>query len=424
MSADAEIMVELRLLLDKLMGDARKAGGIVNKEMAAAMGNLGFGDKQKGEADQQEQKIKKVTRALRDQRQAAIDAWKATLSPPQVTNNTGPTSYPKAGPGRTIVMTGSGLATPAVLGGNQAPPLAPPILRTQPQQAAGNIFAQLAQMMKANNLYAGGAINAFGIGVAGRGGAGLAIAGIKATIEILRRSLMQLAETADKARLLYAKSLTTGGMPLGFTAMRQTLAGVIGVSEEDVLNYADAIKYLNHSLDQAIRITTQTTPGLAAMSYDFKVLEADLAALMAQVADTLSPIIRIFLDIVDTFVKAINTIGEAFKGLIKALLLMIGQLLKLGIMGAVSQTVGTILSQFLVGTLKKLENLPAPTVSSRRLEASPFERMGLVMGSTGNISQQIAKNTQDTARNTRLIYEAMHRGLSRGADSNPVFNVP
>jgi hypothetical protein len=217
--------------------------------------------------------------------------------------------------------------------------------------------------------------------------------------------VQQTIKAFETARQLYAKSLTSG-MGLQWTAKRGLLASIMGVSEQDVFRFGAQMAYLNPKLEQASRILAQTATPLTQVSWQFKVLEADMSALFAQLANDAAPTL---LKLGDAMANVVNWTGRWYHALI--------QLTNLPALGAMLK-IGNPITTWLLNKLAGLESkMPSPQAWMKQLVAGAEEHHGLVVGGGGmNYQREISKNTRMMAAGIKeLVHLSQRSKYSRNS---------
>jgi hypothetical protein len=125
----------------------------------------------------------------------------------------------------------------------------------------------------------------------------------KFAFDQLIKAVKETVKAYENARQIYAKSLI-GGMGLNFTVKRGTLASIMGVSEQDVFRFGAQMAYLNPKIEWATKILADTAKPLTQVSWEFKILEQNLAALFAKIANAAAPAILSFIDAVNEMIKS------------------------------------------------------------------------------------------------------------------------
>lgn len=376
MNQSNQVAVELRLLLDKLRKDTKAAAEILRTGLAAGAQGVATGTEKAGkEMEKLEVKTRKATKAIQDQKKAALDAWRASLPAPQV-RGVG-FDQPVRGGGGTgswSTTAGGGLATqPPNLNrySGPVPPVIPPPRMGMAQQAAGLNTALRSAMSTP-------------LAVAAQVGAAFAglrvVLGLfKFAIEGVLGPLRAMMHAAEAARGTYAKALT-GGMGLGYASKTGLLASIIGVSEDQVMQFGGAVGYLNGKVQFASETFAQTNQKLTALSWEFRVLTADIAALTAKLAYNMQPSLVMLIRVVDASARSIGFMIDALRPLMKLAGMVIPG------MGGVNKAFGH----------SGGPSAPTPTSSINRMASSAWERMGLVLGNGGSSHMEKIKN--NTAR--------------------------
>jgi hypothetical protein len=204
----------------------------------------------------------------------------------------------------------------------------------------------------------------------------MATAGIVAAFKVLKKTLSEMIQTADAARRTYAKILQSGGMASGFIIQRQQLAEVLGVGENEVMQYGKAIANLNSRLQFSRSVLTETNPTLTEVGWQFKVLNQDMKALWAQLTYEAAP--------------ALTTFAMSLSGLVRGATMLL----------PIMMPVLTLLA-------KLMPKAPSVPVSINRLPGSNWEKMGMVIGRVG--AQDYTKKTsENTAKVVTLLEKFAH----------------
>ena len=427
--ANAEITVDLRVSLEKLKADLASAKSAMTQAMGA-------GESMPHDTERVATSMQKVAKASTE----AARAWKeqkaALESSMRIIDNTDQKQYGKAGPGANIgpVSIGGGLATkPSYMG-----PI-PPIISTSPSAKSGGMPSDASQFIKnimvsamsgsgslAGNVAAWRqsftalsqtqtgrtAMGQFGLsGIAGAaaGATALQVAfvAMRATMSTLSHVMNETIASFERARQLYAKQLTSGGLPSAFIAQRSALASIIGVSENEVMQYGSAIKYLNGRLEFSSNIMSKTAPQLTAVSYEFGILKQNMNALFASIANELAPEIIKLIRLFSEAAQAAAEYGpKVARKLIEALA------------NQSSYPMTQMAKLFFKLMPESKDKLEQPEASARRLETSPWEKMGLVLGNMGgqNYAAETAKNTR------RLVALFESNNQNNGRNQNPIYN--
>jgi hypothetical protein len=221
---------------------------------------------------------------------------------------------------------------------------------------------------------------------------GIAIATAAAAFAFmtLKKVMDEVAGAANRAAATYAKILQSGGMAAGFVVKREQLANIIGVSEDQVMQYGSAIAYLNSRLEWSTKIFTETNPTLTALSWNLRIVENDFAAMIAKISTDGAPAFKIFLDFLDQVIKKGESVIQNKGSEIAAIAAGAARVLTPGLFLNVSD--------FATKDAKKnpLKPVPQAPVSLNRFPASDWQKMGLVIGGGGVNPQE--KTAQHTAK--------------------------
>ena len=279
--------------------------------------------------------------------------------------------------------------------------------------------------------------------------AATAVAGLQTFHFALRKT----SEAAERASSMYAKALHSG-LGLQTTQSRSSLAGVIGVSEDEVWQYGAAIQFLNGRLDWSNKILSATNPTLTETAWNLKILSADFTAMWAVIGSKASGSINMMIHALDELVKYITSHAEKLLGLIgmrdetpqetrnrnnasfgqnnsdivekvggtmgmkKGMMESYGEFAqrvvsetlqrttneggsnKLGKAAGLQGTDAEMFKRWIAENRKPLGagsgGAPDPNSFIKQMPASSWEKMGLVIGGTGgtNYNQQTANNTK------------------------------
>ena len=388
MAADGKVEVELRLLTDKFKKDLKEAMSSAQKEFDKAPsgggggkggGSGGGSGSSKGSQEDNKPDTKsnyplpsgggqtpeqKAAWDAMVKRNNAIRAANNIPNPPRVKPNIpNPLAIPGLGGAASAVGGSGGALPPSVTG------------------VAGGAGA------------AGGSAPAAGAGMALAAPLGLAalvVGTLVVELMLFKKAIKITFEQMEKSRALYAKSLTSGGLPLGFTAHRGKLAEIIGVGEEDVLQYGDAVKYLSSQIERSTGIIADATPELTSLSWEWRVLKTDMEALKASLGKMLAPAIRGVIYMLHQMVQGLLRVMEFINKVNQYAL----------------NLVRTVRGWF-GGKKHEQGPAPAPAASAKRMEPSSWERMGFVLGIGGGNSPQV-----ETAKNTKKMANLLEKLLA------------
>jgi hypothetical protein len=430
MNDSGRVQVELRLALDQLKKDVKAAAELMKTGLSGGMSGTGDGAKRAGrEMDELEAKTKKVTNALKDQKKAALEAWRASIPKPVVTI-AGSRTYGKAGPGAfTGPVYGGGLAGGS---GGFAPPPGP-----APGSGMGGLPPGFVPMPVVPGGGGGG-------GSGGPGGPrsnlmvlaqlGAVMAGLRATIGLVQFAFQKLLAplrammaVADSARRLYARGVLSG-TGTGYSAQMGTLGNILGASEDDVMQFGKAVQYLGDRVRFSSGVLTKNNPAMTELGWSIKAMQASFAALASEISTTFAPILK---KLADETATSANKMTSAWSNLIRNQR-AVGFAEKHGLQTVTDpknatgpflgfKSAGAKDSEMITGPLaEKLakefakyvgsfggEAAQSPGGSAQRMPASAWEKMGLVLGTGG------ADHAKATAANTARIADLMQNFLQR-----------
>ena len=277
-------------------------------------------------------------------------------------------------------------------------PLSNPMSPWSTMWGAKNVF-------KGMNTEHGAAFRASKLGGMGAMGAtALLVGAATATGLALKALTFTVKETLaayENARQIYSKALENG-MGLQWSTKRGLLASIMGVSEQDVFRFGAQMAYLNTKLEQASKTLDQTATPLTQVSWQMKILKADLSSLFAKIAANGAPVILDFISATDLLVKTLVKHSSELKAA------AFGAVPGLGILWAGIRALAKL-------DTEGLGNMPPPSSWMKQLPASQWEHMGLVIGGGGakNYAKETARNTRETAKAVQIIAAAFTGGGGR-----------
>jgi hypothetical protein len=329
-----------------------------------------------------------------------------------------------------------------------------------------------------------------GMGLAGTSGAAVGAAGLTAAVAAvgaaflaLRRATDEVVNSFSRAAGLWARVAVGGGMAAGWQVQRANIAGIIGVSEQEVMRLGVAFKELADRTRYSSHVLAQSVPELTKAMWDWRVMVLDVRALFAQFGSVLSPVVSEFAQFVSGVVKFVSVMG-GFKFVaneLKTIFELVLKPMEVGAVGlmafntaliAVVETVQWALENlktmpmrvFTSGGspagLAALVGMPSSPVSGgfpktsealklfgemirllfqgaqggmpgmvpdiHRLPGSPWERMGLVIGLGGGGANYARDTAHNTKRTADLLSKISGTIIPRGGalDAQPLHQSP
>jgi hypothetical protein len=438
----AEVSVELKLVLEGAKRQAaefaKAANRILSTSIGGDMGAVAAGTNKAAAAQENlARKTKQTTSELAKQ----IAEWRKLnpggIAPGQkITFADQPgkssTRFSRWYPGQTVPMTGSGLATnpaeilakqssDALLGnlkknlgygmadlkarGQMAPHLPSAQFPTLPhapkEPAPASGMMGVISSMRDVTLPIGQLLASFYV----------IIRAISAALVPLKMFAKMVMQAAEAARKLYANALMSG-MGIGMTVKRNMLANILGVSENDIFQFGRQIAALNDQLETAYRITAKTNASMATTGIEFKVLEANMAALKAEMADKVSPetvgFTMILSKLTAATTSAIDKITTAHPKLVEIGKRSILQTLFGFVPGSAFDDIRQ--GAKAIGQ-NQIDKVGSPQAYMKQMPASAWERMGLQVGGTGgtNYAAKTADSTAKSATYLQRLLEAAHK---------------
>lgn len=293
MADKGKVEVELVLLLSSLKAKLAEAGRNIREAFAPAEAQKAATGVDKV-GDAVERVSKKSKQAAKDMR----DAWRASLPPPIVTDNSGSSSTGKyGGPGASMgPVTGSGLATAPSLAspysGAAPPHYAPPVIPSSGIAGLTAPFLQTAAMV------------------------GAALAGLRVALGLLNFVVSKvvsvfnaLNQAAAHAASIYAQTVRGGGMSISYNVNKNLLASVLGVGTNEVMHFGVEIHEMSVRLAVARETITATIPTLTATSYRHKELAANMSAVWMQFTAAVAPALNRIYELVSAMLKLAQLSG-------------------------------------------------------------------------------------------------------------------
>jgi len=210
-------------------------------------------------------------------------------------------------------------------------------------------------------------------------------------------AFQKIFESAEKAQQVYSRALTSG-LGIGFANKRGIQAGILGVSEQEVLQFGAALNYINPKIEQATKSIEKSIMPLTTMNIDFKMLKLEVDALTMSIAAQLAPAITGIINLLSNLVAAFTKFSTEIAVVIKAAVGGIFQAVLTPILGPLGAKLASKFAGLLISSKSDVGALPTPQSYMKQMPASSWEKLGLIVGGgTNNYAQQTAKNTKDIA---------------------------
>ena len=442
----AEISIELKLAIADAINQAKAAASAISKEFGAATTKgttAATSSAATAGHDKETVAIQKKTKALTEQ-QKVLEAWRKAnaggIAPSQKitiasqTAGKGMTGNPfqaevNAWKGSLATAAAELTKAPALMNLpgykgigmaqriiNMKPALPNVAFPTLPHAPAapkatalnGTLLRSLIGSVAGSSL--AGPIGA-GLGASAMGASGpfaIAIGAATAGMKLLRHAIDEVVDAANRARTLYAKTMTSGGFAPGYVVRQNILAGILGVSEDQVMQYGRAIGFIGKRAEWAAKTTSDNMRLLTAEAWEAKIVAEDAKAAWSNLAVAVEPSMMKFYEWMDKIIKKAGSVvkemsnegkneakyaafekwaekhGVAYSGVHVR-----GQddLLNMGInkQGEFGPTNKKILKLF-EDEFNKIssKNLaPAIPTNINRMPSSAWEKMGMVLGMGG-----------------------------------------
>jgi hypothetical protein len=286
----------------------------------------------------------------------------------------------------------------------------------------------------------------------------VAIGFVKYAFDMLLAPLRAIFAAADAARKANASSILSG-KPTGYGIAASSIGSVLGVSAEDIMMFGEALKSVSDKVRYSTQTFQETNAVMTPLGWNVQALKQSFAALWAQLGAYLAPALNQIVNLLRNTTDALTRSGlvEALAWLVK-IFMHVGTVL-LGFVSIIAQAFELILQAFTDGiqyfvrqvknsiarwfggridstdtfketkdkadilarTIRDLlsrsannESAPQSGGSSRRLAASAWERMGLIVGTSPGMDA-----ARETARNTRKMVWILEQIMGGGANGAP-----
>jgi len=322
------------------------------------------------------------------------------------------------------------------------------------RQVYSALNTQMGQTALAGTGLGSGAATALLIG--GATAVGFSLKGLQAAIS-------KTVKSFDDASHIYSKALMSG-LGVSMTTKRGAMADIMGVSENEVYRFSNAMKYLDGKISMATDTISKNVRVLTAVSWEWKVLELNVSALSSKLAALTSGTFMDFLQGMNLFAQtlassavsaealkitltlisdAIQVVAIALGGLVEGFQLigdtvtwlihlinnLIAEIPGAGKFGFKHIDTSHDFDGTVAGAMslrKQAEHLwnsdgssptgvPVAATSQKRwMNPSQWEKMGLVMGGGLGGGNSIEKNTKETVKVLKSIHTLMKGGKGGG----------
>lgn len=404
--ADNEISVDLKLQLDQLSSQTKAAGAQINKDLASSVKGL------KPTSVEQESAARAREKSINREAQEA--KRKDAMEKDRMREQAKQAAEERKEKLRVLAAEARKLAEEARMRRE--------VKRFEKNNPNGK--EAVAEEQKSSMRMFGQA--AYTAGFSGfrffqsLGGMNIALLAVVAELEIVKAAVDKFGEAVSRGAQAYSRNISSGGLGLAFTVKRSALADVLGVGEQDVYNYASAFGNLNERLAIGTNAIISTAPELASVAHAWRIFQYDMDALVSQLAVTMAPMIRRMITALDDLVKMGIYFAKTFP-----------QVVKDAFMGAIAVMtqpwVATFLSAASVG-MKEKDPGPAPSVNpnTNRLASSMWEKMGLVVKGTREISaaDRTARNTDQMVRELQKLNTRISKDNISLSGFDPSYSYP
>jgi len=282
-----------------------------------------------------------------------------------------------------------------------------------PTSVWGNLFATRQIFSGLSQTKTGqGIVGRFGMGTgmgttaAVAGGAVGILLAVGLSIKALAKVMHESIQAYKDAPKLYAKAMTSG-LGLKFVTKQSMLSDIMGVSEQDVIKYGYAFSYLNPKIEWASAIMAKTNTNLTSVGWSFKIVDNDLKAMFATIANDAAPAMRQMAQGISEVIKLATEMYEKFGNPIVTVAGIGARGVSTMILGsAITSVLSSVIPALRIAGGKDPGAAPQPLSFMKQLPASSWEKMGLVIGGGGrNPAQETANNTKRLVEVTEAMYQ-------------------
>lgn len=230
----------------------------------------------------------------------------------------------------------------------------------------------------------------------------------------LRNVIMAVVNAFQQAKKLYVQGALSG-FGTKIQTQRSVVAQVLGISEQDVLRFGNAYKYVNSQLKSSIDLISKNARSLAETNMQWEMMRVKLQALSSVVAIQVSPAIKDFTFIFGKLADfIINRAEQINKWAQKASF----------VSGMISSPFLTMAKTGIRAWRESEESKPENKMKElfpqmKQLGASAWEKMGLVIGGGGGTNY--AKDTANNTKRTNNLLETISRHLATQQNGRDVF---
>ena len=434
--AESEISVDLRIQLDKVAADAKKAGEIVRQETSRPLTT-----KAAPASVEEVRAGRRLTDSQKTAMQAIIARAKEKVAKlKEIDDKAEAEAAAKAE--RAAERLAERTEKARLKAEAKAKRDAPKIAEQQRKDRADRIDrmanAMLPQPASQQPKAASGrsiltpVLAGIGVGspqlaaVAGLARINPAAATVVAGLQALRAAISMTAEAADRSRQLYAKTLMSGYGLQNQTRLT-SLSEIIGVGEDDLMAFGNATKFLDSKIKNAIGVIEQSNPRLTELALASGAMRKNMEALKDSIAFTLAPALEKLLGIISDWAGRVAKkfmesarVNEAMQEFGKkngvkpewVTNTATNKIDRHWMSGGqdVTGKVEPAFQKFLAKFQPKSE-IKAPDAYMKQMTASPWERMGLVIGGAGGTNYN--KMTADNTSKMNAVLHSINAGIAR-----------
>lgn len=237
---------------------------------------------------------------------------------------------------------------------------------TNPTSLWGNLLSGVALQRALSTRRGQQALG--NIGMAGPGGTIAATAGIVAgavavglALQGLKKTIQEVMDAIQRATKLYTFK-TQSGFSDSYASQRMTAAGVLGVSTDEVMKFGAAMNFLNPRLKQANENFAQSYRRLTLVNWNWKILQTNFESLFTTMAVQAAPALNKMASALSNIVGAVDRFIQRHPNMFQAgVAALLGPGFALGMNGPAGEA-------------------PVGPVGQVPKRSSAWEKMGLVIG--------------------------------------------
>ena len=242
---------------------------------------------------------------------------------------------------------------------------------------------------------------------------------ISESLSMMKRAVDSVTDSFEKSKKLYVGGAMSG-LGTRLQTQRTSIAGILGVSESDLMRFGDAYKYYSKELQGSLDIISKNARPLAETNMQWGALKVRIEAFGSSYAAAFKPAIDGFIqglgDLIEFLTKNAGKISTIVDRIMKASpLYWVAKAAQMA--GAASA--GANPFSGLDAYKNAGKGQPGLPPQMKQLSASSWEKMGLVIGGGG--AANYPKQTADNTKRTVSLLQTIATRLSSQQEGKSVF---